>query len=119
MDSKELAQRILVFAVRIVKLSCSLTKDYAHRHIGKQILRSGTSVGANYEEARGAESDADFLHKLNICVKEMRETLYWLMILQKSEILKPDRLDDLAKEADELCAILVASSKTMKKKKKK
>ena len=119
MNSEELAERILLFAVRIVKLSGYLKDDYAQIHIGKQILRSGTSVGANYEEARGAESDADFLHKLNLCLKEIRETHYWLKILHKSELMKPDRLDDLINEADELCAILVSASKTMKEKKRK
>ncbi len=78
MKSDELADRLLVFAVRILRLCEALQGNYSANHIGKQLIRSGTSIGANYEEARGAESKADFVHKVNISVKEARETLYWL-----------------------------------------
>ena len=83
------------------------------------MLRSATSVGANYEEARGSESDADFLHKMNIVLKEARETHYWLKIINRTEILPTNRMTDILSEASEICAILVSSVKTLKDKKKK
>jgi four helix bundle protein len=114
MNSEELADRLLNFSVRIIRICDALQKTDALRHIKDQLVRAGTSVGANYEEARGAESKADFLHKLNVAVKEMREALYWLKVLQKSGLVKSERLDDIIQEANELCSILVASSKTIK-----
>lgn len=116
MKSEELANRLLDFAVRIIRLTEALPSNYNASHIGKQLLRSGTSVGANYEEARGAGSGQDFLNKINISLKELRETLFWLKIIQKAELIKPARLEEIIKEADELCSILISSAKTIKKK---
>ncbi|MBC8279025.1 MAG: four helix bundle protein [FCB group bacterium] len=117
MRGEELANRILDFAVRIVKLCNYLEKDSSVKYIRNQLIRSGTSVGANYEEARGAESDADFIHKLSIALKEIRETIYWLELIRRSEILPEKRINDLATEAGEICAILITSIKTVKSKK--
>jgi four helix bundle protein len=75
------------------------------------MLRSGTSAGANYEEARAAESRADFVHKVGLAAKEMRETIYWLKLVSSSAMV-PVAIDKLARECDELVAILVASSRT-------
>ncbi len=116
MNKDDLSERFISFAVRIIKLSEFLTKSYSAKHIGKQLVRSGTSIGANYEEAKGGESKADFIHKLNVAIKEARETLYWLKILKESEQIKPERLEDMIREADEICAILVSSVNTTKKK---
>lgn len=84
-----LADRLLEFAVQIIKLVKSLPNTIIGRHIEGQLLRAGTSLGSNYEEARGAESRADFIHKLGIVLKELKETRFWLKIILRSEILKP------------------------------
>ncbi len=80
-QADELEERLIDFAVRIVKLSARLPKTPAGRHIAGQILRSGTSPAPNYGEARGAESTADFVHKLRIVLKELNETLIWLRVI--------------------------------------
>ncbi len=77
----ELVERLIDFAVRIINLSASLPKTAAGKHIAGQILRSGTSPAPNYGEARGAESHADFIHKLRIVLKELNETSIWLRVL--------------------------------------
>src|SRR4029079_18683740 len=83
-----LEERLINFAVRIVKLSANLPKTPAGKHIAGQILRSGTSPAPNYGEARGAESHADFVHKLRIVLKELNETSIWLRIVERSQLLK-------------------------------
>ena len=119
MESDNFADRLLDFVIRIIKLGGSLPDEYLANHIKRQMLRSATSVGANYEEARDSESDADFLHKMNIVLKEARETHYWLKIINRTEILPTNRMTDILSEASEICAILVSSVKTLKDKKKK
>jgi four helix bundle protein len=84
MRADELEARLIDFAVRIVKLSAGLPKTSAGKHIAGQILRSGTSPAPNYGEARGAESHADFVHKLRIVLKELNETSIWLRIINSS-----------------------------------
>ena len=116
MRGDELADRILNFSVRIVKLCKYLDEKPFSRPMTKQLVRSGTSVGANYEEARGAESDADFTHKLSIALKEMRDTIYWLKLIQESELVSKERINDLQDEAGQICAILISSIQTMKNK---
>ena len=86
----------------------------AGRHIAAQIVESGTSVGAHYEEARGAESKADFVHKLGVAFKECRETRYWLKVIQRAKLLSGEFPVDLLAEADALCAILGQSILTTK-----
>src|SRR5213594_4714252 len=88
----ELEQRLIDFAVRIVKLSANLPRTPAGKHIAGQILRSGTSPAPNYGEARGAESHADFVHKLGIVLKELNEI--WLRVIERSRILKPELLTE-------------------------
>lgn len=83
-----LSERLLDFTVQLIKLVNYLPKTAVGRHVGGQILRSGTSPGANYEEARGAESRADFIHKLGIVLKELKETRFWLKLIYRTEILK-------------------------------
>ena len=111
--------RLIDFAVRILKLAASLPKTPAGRHIAGQIIRSGTSPAPNYGEARGAESRADFIHKLRIVLKELNETSVWLRIVYKSEWLRPDQLVDILTENQELCRIFANSLTTASKKSRK
>jgi four helix bundle protein len=115
-QADELEDRLVDFAVRIVKLSASLPKTAAGRHIGAQILRSGTSPAPNYAEARGAETSADFTHKVRIVFKELNETLIWLRIIQRSQLLKLELIADILNENLELCRIFASTLKTAKMK---
>ena len=112
-----LEERLIDFAVRIIKLSSRLPKNAAGRHIAGQILRSGTSPAPNYGEARGAESPADFTHKLRIVLNELNETSIWLRIIQRSELIKNQLLSDIIRETNELCRIFASSLKTAKARK--
>ena len=107
-----LEERLVNFAVRIIKLSACLPRTAAGKHIGGQILRSGTSPAPNYGEARGAESRADFVHKIRVVLKELNETSIWLRIIKRSGILKAELLIDIAQENGDLCKIFAASLKT-------
>src|SRR5678816_1388613 len=106
-----LEDRLIDFAVRIIKLSASLPKTPAGKHIAGQILRAGTSPAPNYGEARGAESQADFVHKLAIVLKELNETSIWLRIIGRSGMLTERLIAQLVQENNELCRILTASLK--------
>ena len=108
----KLEERLIDFAVRIIRLAASLPKTVAARHVAGQILRSGTSPAPNYGEARGAESHADFIHKVRIVVKELNETSIWLRIIDRSGIVKSDLLVDIIRENSELCRIFTASLTT-------
>lgn len=110
--SDELEERLIDFAVRIVKLSASLPKTPAGKHISGQVLRSGTSPAPNYGEARGAESHADFVHKLRIVLKELNETSIWLRVIDRSQLLRRDLIIDIIGEDRELCRIFTAPLKT-------
>ena len=111
-----LKERLIDFAVRIIKLSEALPNTRAGQHICGQVLRSGTAAASNYGEAQGAESRADFIHKVKIALKELRETEVWLKIIVKSGIVIPaTKLDPLLKETDELISILFTSVSTAKK----
>jgi four helix bundle protein len=111
----ELEERLIDFAVRIIKLSASLPKTPAGKHVAGQLLRSGTSPAPNYGEARGAESQADFAHKLGIVLKELNETCIWLRIIERSRIIKPELLAEIIKENTELCRVFTASLKTTRR----
>jgi four helix bundle protein len=115
----DLEDRLIEFAVGIIKLAESLPKTLAGKHIASQILRSGTSPAPNYAEAHSAESNQDFIHKMKVCLKELRETRVWLIIIAKA-MLKPENvIERLLKENVELISIFVASIKTAKKNKLK
>jgi four helix bundle protein len=105
----KLEARLLQYAVRIIRLSASLPKTEEGLHIRRQILRSGTSAGANHQEARGAESRSDFIHKMQIVLKELRETQFWLRLIEASEILPSPRMSEIVAESDELIAMVVRS----------
>ena len=107
--------RLVQFAVDIVKVVGQLPQNPQAKHIGNQILRSGTAAAPNYGEARAAESRADFVHKLKICLKELNETGIWLRILQRSVAVNPDLVSRLVAENTELCKILVASVQTARR----
>ena len=110
-----LEERLIEFA-RIIKLSARLPKTPAGRHIAGQILRSGTSSAPNYGEARGAESPNDFTHKVRIVLKELNETLIWLRMIERSELLRADLLLDIISENTELRKIFATTLKTARAK---
>lgn len=112
---RDLRTRTKEFALRIIKLYASLPKTTEPQVIGKQLLRSGTSVGAHYREADRAKSTPDFISKMEGGLQELDETAYWLELLVDGDIIPANKLADLQKETDELIAIFVASVKTAKK----
>ena len=114
-DAKDLRGRTKKFALRIIKLYQNLPHTGEAQVIGKQILRSGTSVGAQYREACRAKSPADFVNMMGGSLKELDETAYWLELLVESEIVPAFKLTDLQKETDELTAIFVSSINTSKR----
>ncbi len=111
--SAQLETRLVSFAVRIVRLSNVLPKNFAGQHFGKQILRSGSAPALHYGEARGAESDKDFRHKCSIALKELRETYINLKIIDQSNLLETVRLDDLLDEANQLISIFVRTVRSL------
>ena len=114
----DLEERLINFAVQIIELVESMPNTKAANHLAGQILRSGTSPALNYAEAQGGESDKDFLHKIKIVLKELRETLVCLKIIHKTKLYtSEEKLKALLKEADELVAIFVTSVKTAEKRK--
>jgi len=113
----DISERLLDFAVKVIKLVNILPKTVVGRHIAGQLVRSGTSCGSNYEEARGAESRADFIHKLGITLKEIKESRFWLRVISESKILKPEQVESLIAECEELSAIIAKSIITAKSKK--
>lgn len=117
-DPQLVADRLLDYAARIVKVVESLPKTLVGRRIGDELLRSGMSVGAHYEEAQGGESHADFVHKLQIAVKELRESNYWLRLLGRTGTLTATRLADILEESIQLRAMLSKAVATAKGKAK-
>jgi four helix bundle protein len=115
-EPRDLEERLLSYGARIIRLVESLPKTLVGRRIGDQLLRCGTSAGANYEEARGAESREDFVHKLQIALKELRESNYWLRLLVKAGKVPNDRLADLVDESSQLRAMLSKAVATAKSK---
>jgi len=102
----DLSERLLVFSARVIRLLDHLPKTLAGRKIADQLLRATMSVGANYEESRGTDSRADFCYKLQIALKEMRESRYWLCLISKAELVTTDKIGNLVDEATQLRAIL-------------
>lgn len=111
-DEKDLGPRTKMFARRVIRCYAALPKsDTIAQVLGKQMLRAGTSVGANYREARRARSKAEFISKIGDCLKEADETLYWLELILEETIVPARRLEPLVQEADELVAIFMTISK--------
>jgi len=115
MSEPDLKKRTKAFALRILKLVDALPKTTAGRALSSQIVRSGTSIGANYRAACRAKSTADFIAKMAIVEEEADETLFWLELLEESELLPAAKLTAIKQEADELIAITVTSIKTARR----
>lgn len=112
----DLEERLLEYAARIIRLAENVTRSPAGQHIALQVLRSGTAALPNHAEAQAAESPRDFVHKLKLCLKELRETQRWLKLIQRVPLVKkPALVDALLTETDELIRIFVTSIKTAQK----
>ncbi len=119
MTPDELLERLINFAARVGKVFDALPDTRMGRHIGGQLVRSGTSPAPNYEEGCAAESRADFVHKLSICLKELRESRTWIRLIIKTEMLPEHRLGELLDECNQLCNIIAQSIVTAKENKGK
>ena len=115
MTEQEMKQRTKAFALRTIKLASSVAKDFVGRRLGDQLLRSGTSIAANYRAACRARSRAEFTYKLGLAEEEADESAFWIELMIDSGVLSTDRLTKLLSEANELTAILVASRRTSKR----
>src|SRR2546430_5860069 len=115
MSDRDLKKRTKAFALRVLKLVDALPKTTAGRAFASQIVRSGTSVAANYRSACRAKSTADFVAKISIVEEEADETLFWLELLEESELVTAAKLTAIKQEANELIAITVASIKTARR----
>lgn len=113
MNKKELQQRTKKFALRILKLVDSLPNTITGRTISNQLVRSGTSVGANYRTALRARSTSEFIAKLRIVIEEADETVFWLEIIIESNLIKKELVNPLLQEANEIVAIMVSTCKTI------
>lgn len=112
MTRNELRDRTKKYAVRVVKMVSALPKGREIDVLGKQLLRSGTSVGANYRAACRAKSTADFINKLKIVEEECDESLFWMEVMTEADLVKPNRMKEIMAESEELLAITVSSIKT-------
>jgi len=110
--SQDMEERLIDFASRIIDMVEALPKTPAAKHLGGQILRSGTSPALNYGEAQAAESREDFVHKMKVCLKELRETLICLKLITRRTWFPEGKLTSLLVESNELVSIFVASLKT-------
>jgi len=114
-NKQELENRLIDFAAEIIIIEGKFEKNYAGNHLAGQIIRSGTSPALNYGEAQSAESSKDFIHKMGVCLKELRETFVCLKIIEKASLMKETQSLSIAKvEANELISIFVSSIKTAK-----
>ena len=113
-DEGDLVSRTKMFALRVVKMFSALPKTAEARVLGNQVLRSGTSVGANYREAQRARSKAEFISKIGDCLKELDESAYWLELLAEANIVRPTKLVPLRDECNQLLAIFTTISKKAK-----
>ena len=112
----DLEERLVEYAVRVIRLSEALPDTKAGKHVSAQLLRSGTSPAPNYGEAQSAESKQDFVHKIKIALKELKETRIWINVIIKAGMVKsPKSLHSLLQETEELIAILFASAQTARR----
>jgi len=119
MKNENLQNRTKEFAIRIIKLGTSMPNTNVGKIIANQIIRSGTSVGANYRAACVSRSNKELSSKLNIVLEEVDETCYWLEIIKDVKLIREDKIKDLYDEANQLRAIMLTSLKTLKEKGKK
>ncbi|MFA6451710.1 MAG: four helix bundle protein [bacterium] len=108
----DLEERLIDFSVSVIRTVESLPKSRVGNHIAGQLIRSGTSPAPNYGEAQSAESRSDFIHKMKICLKELRETRIWFLMIIRANLLKAALIEPLLNENDQLISIFVASIKT-------
>ncbi len=120
MDKYDLEERLIWFSVRIIELSGFLNKSIAGNHLNKQLIRSATSPALNYGEAQAVESTKDFIHKMGICLKELRETFIIIKIIKYAKLSENEKLLDICySENNELISIFVKSIETAKRNSKK
>ena len=117
MDKTELEKRTKMFAIEVIKFASFLPKNKTSDVLGHQLIKSGTSIGANYREANRAESKNDFIHKIGIVEKEAAETQYWLELCKETNIGDPPKRSWLIQESLELLAIFTSIGKTAKRNK--
>ena len=111
----QLSDRLLDFAVEVIKITDALPNTVTGRHVGGQLIRAGTSCGSNYEEACGAESRSDFAHKMSIVLKELKESRFWLRLISRMEMLTTNHTEPVIDECQQLCAIVAKSILTAKR----
>jgi len=112
----DLEDRLIDFAVEIIQITEALPRTTVGLHVKGQLIRCGTSPAPNYGEAQGAESRSDFVHKMKVCLKELRETRVWLIMIIRANLIKSlSKVEDMIMESDELISIFVSSIKTAKK----
>jgi len=111
----DLEERLLEYAVRVIRLVDALPATRAGRHVADQLLRCGTSPLANHGELQGAESRKDFIHKLGLCLKEIRETRRWLRLIHRVPLVAPAKIEQLLNETEALIKIFAASIRTAEK----
>lgn len=116
MDKNDLKARTKNYALRIIKLVNALPKNITGYAVGKQLIRSGTGVAANYRAACRARSQAEFISKIGIVIEEADESAFWLELIIESGLMKKELIEPLLKETDEIIAIMVTSSNTARKK---
>ena len=113
----QLSDRLLDFVVKVIKIVNALPKTIAGKHIGGQLVSAGTSCGANYGEGCGAESRSDFIHKMSLVLKELKETRFWLKLIYRTKMVAPEYSEPILDECEQLCAVIGKSISTARKKK--
>ena len=118
-QNKQFDERYLAFGAAVLKLLPALPANKVGAHLADQLFRSGTSVGAHFQESRAAESKSDFIHKLGMALKEAREARYWLQLIEKGSVLKFEEIVHLLRESEEIVAMLTKSVITAKENQRK
>jgi four helix bundle protein len=116
-DKPDILERTIAYSLRIIKVYRELERDSVGRVIGKQLLRSGTSIGANVHEAQGGQSKADFIAKMSIAHKEARESAYWMRLIKEAELISARLINDISDETEQLIKILSSILITAKQRK--
>ena len=116
-DKPDILERTIAYSLRIIKVYRELERDSVGRVIGKQLLRSGTSIGANVHEAQGGQSKADFVAKMSIAHKEARESAYWMRLIKEAKLISARLINDISDETEQLIKILSSILITAKQRK--
>src|SRR5687767_12757460 len=117
-DELKIVERTVAYSLRVIRLYKELRKDEVGRVLGRQLLRAGTSIGANVHEAQSAQSKADFIAKIYIAMKEARECLYWLRLIREAQVIRPKLLESLVDETAQIAKILTSILLTAKQRAK-